>query len=281
MGYKQLVKPNLNTQDYYGWCMRLVRTAFGAPATAPTATDGADASEYRHSSRTLPKDVSVPVWFTYSEGSWSPGHVVISVPGKGLMSSPKSGYGVFWYKTIEECERAIGGKYRFWSEDINGVRVVQPVKAVSKPAVKPSKPTVQTVKLLTNWYTYKTAADAKNMRNIAGKLPAGTYKITHTSGGVPHLENVNGLNSGWVHPSVLGKATAKPVKKPAIPTLRRVKLLTAWYTYRTAADAKAMVRIAGKLPKGTYEVTHTSNGVPHLRSLDGKHYGWVHPSVLS
>lgn len=74
-----------------------------------------------------------------------------------------------------------------------------------KPAPSPA-PSGGGKKIVTTsgWWNYKTADDAKATRNAQRIMPAGTYEITRMSDGVPHLRNVNGQHSGWVHPSVLG-----------------------------------------------------------------------------
>ena len=62
--------------------------------------------------------------------------------------------------------------------------------------------------------------------------------------------------------------------------LDQINLKTRWYAYKTAIDALHMRNWSGLIPAGKYEITHYSSGVPHVRSLDGKHSGWLHPSVL-
>lgn len=81
--------------------------------------------------------------------------------------------------------------------------------AKPKPAPKPApKPTPapsadRIVHLSTEWWAYKTAADAKAMKRWQFKLKPGQYRITQMHNGVPHLHRVSGSGVGWVHPSVL------------------------------------------------------------------------------
>lgn len=127
----QLVIPT-QVQAPYGSCLFHVRSAFGASPGSPSATGAADNTRFRHTTRTMP-NYYVPVWFDHWGvyqgvfGNW--GHVVIWNPDKKLFESTPITYnnglpGVEYFGTIGEIESIVGGSYRFWSEDINGVRVV-------------------------------------------------------------------------------------------------------------------------------------------------------------
>lgn len=143
--YRQLVRPNLAQTAGAGWCLFFVRSAFGVPEYSARATQAANKTHYRHPSRTMPNAI-VPVWFwhqgTYGEGYGEYGHVVIWVPGRGFLSSPGYGYGQEWLASLEAVEARFRCQYRFWSEDIGGVRVVQPVNrpAHALPTVSASIP---------------------------------------------------------------------------------------------------------------------------------------------
>lgn len=143
MSYRQLVRPIIPYRVNFGQCLKQVRSAFGAPGIHAWASHAASAARWKHYGRSMP-NVMVPVHFShygvYDDGPGQYGHVVIWVPGRGFLSSPKRGTNSFhWYGSLEAVERAVGGKYLFWSEDINGKRVVEPV---NKPAKKPTaKPT--------------------------------------------------------------------------------------------------------------------------------------------
>lgn len=140
MNYVQLVSPNLNQESGAGWCLKFSQDAFRAPVMHPSATDAANATKYRHATREMPS-VAVPVWFdhwgTYQGRYANWGHVVVWVPGRGFLSSPGSGFGQLWLPSIEAVERTFNAKYRFWSEDINTLRVAQPASNSStSPASK-------------------------------------------------------------------------------------------------------------------------------------------------
>lgn len=117
----------------YGFCLSHVRQSFGLKAVFPSASSAADATQFRHTGREMP-DLFVPVWFdhwgTYQGvwGNW--GHVVYWDPAKEhFVSTPiadQSGRaGVEYFGSLEEIEAVVGGSFRFWSEDVNGFRVVQ------------------------------------------------------------------------------------------------------------------------------------------------------------
>lgn len=124
---EQLKQPNLNVVGQSGLCLVYVRNIFGIAAKYPTATSGWQNAQYKHTT-TPPTDVSVPVWFSYG----TDGHVAVSVPGKGFYSVSAQGDKIF--STLAELEAYIKCSYLGWSEDINGVRVVEPVVTVPTPA---------------------------------------------------------------------------------------------------------------------------------------------------
>lgn len=134
MSYKQLI-PGTPVSESFGLCLAQIRKCFGVAALHPTATVAANATKHRHTSRTMP-NVNVPVWFNHWGTYGSParydnfGHVVMWDAAKKKFWStplwPSSPYGGVWFDSLAAVERHIGGTYRFWSEDINGVRVVEP-----------------------------------------------------------------------------------------------------------------------------------------------------------
>lgn len=136
---KQIVAPRTGVTDGAGWCHRMARAVFNAPLVygLDSATKAANATKYRHTTRKMP-NVAVPVWFwhygTYGGVTGEFGHVVVWVPGRGFLTSPwYLAHGQEWYSTLEEVERRFNSKYRFWSEDINGLRVAQPASKPSTP----------------------------------------------------------------------------------------------------------------------------------------------------
>lgn len=154
MAYKQLSQLNFDVKAAAGACLVQAQNVVGAGGGPYSATAAANGTRFRHSGGKLPRDASVVVWFdhwgTYQDyrngqfryENW--GHVVIWWPkafnnAGGFYSSPRSGYGGEWFRTIADIEREFNSTYRFWSEDINGVRVSAPVevKPPAKPAAKP------------------------------------------------------------------------------------------------------------------------------------------------
>lgn len=118
----------------------MAQSIVGAPVMYPSATVAANATRFRHATKSMPNAVCV-VWFdhwgTYGQpgreyyDNW--GHVVIwdPVTGKFWSSTPRAGHleGPWAYSTIAEVERAFNCTFRFWTEDINGLRVCQPATA--------------------------------------------------------------------------------------------------------------------------------------------------------
>lgn len=159
--YSQLVKPNLKVTADAGLCLQFARKVYGAPAIYPSAWEAWKKAPGRHSGK-HPSNVSVPVWFshygTYGKppryANW--GHVVAYVPGKGYLSSPGSGHGQRWFKTIAEIERYFNCKYVGWSEGINGVRVVKTATPASNDRSKP-------VAYVSGW---KSASNTKSLQKI-------------------------------------------------------------------------------------------------------------------
>jgi len=115
----------------------------GAPVMYASATDAANATEFRHHNRDIP-DVMCVLWFDHWGSYGQPGrevwanwgHVVVHVPGKGFASSSPVGGEVstpYYYESIGAVERAFNCTFRFWSEDINGKRVCAPAVSAAKP----------------------------------------------------------------------------------------------------------------------------------------------------
>lgn len=143
----QVVKPNTNVKVLAGQCHKLARTVFGAPPREPSAWEGWKNAIGRHIKTSHPRNVSVPVWFSHYGTYGNPpryknwGHVVVYVPGRGYLSSPGSGYGNKWFKTIPEVERYFNCRLAGWSEGINGVRVVEknPIDPIPEKPIQWSK----------------------------------------------------------------------------------------------------------------------------------------------
>lgn len=130
--FVQLAEPNTFTRDATGMCLRFAQSVFGAPVAHRSATDAANATKFRHHTKQMP-DVAALVWFdhygTYQNEYANWGHVVAWVPGNGFLSSPGAGFGQQWFPSIDAVERTFNATFRFWSEDINTLRVAEPINA--------------------------------------------------------------------------------------------------------------------------------------------------------
>lgn len=143
--YKSLVTPNLNFAVLAGNCLAMAQGIVGAPIMHPSATVAANNTQFRHANREIPNAVCV-LWFDHWGTYGAPGqevyanwgHVVVYVPGKGFASSSPVFGEVstpYYYDSIGAVERAFAATFRFWTEDINGLRVCEPVseRDVNKP----------------------------------------------------------------------------------------------------------------------------------------------------
>lgn len=144
--YEQLIQPNLSVVGAEGLCLVYAREIFGVAAKYPTAASAWANSKYQHAGVAPPTDAAVPVWFSWE----TDGHVAVSVPNKGIYSTSAKGDTIF--PNVQAVAEFIGGNYLGFSEDINGVRVVEP-EAAPAPA-----PTSQTINLPVSsgaWHLYK------------------------------------------------------------------------------------------------------------------------------
>lgn len=131
MNYQQIVQPNVAINENAGWCLSYARRVFGAPVVEASAWAGWMSTEHPHEDRNWPKGVAFPVWFDWTgdvgSGRFQYGHVAVMVADGTVWSSPLSGYGRAWFKTVDDLTRAFGGgmSYVGWSEDISDVRVIK------------------------------------------------------------------------------------------------------------------------------------------------------------
>ncbi len=136
MAYAQVRKPNPRIKGYSGMCLNYARRVFNVGAKYPTAWTAWRNAKKRHTASSHPKNVSVPIWFSFYRRGVNFGHVVIYVPKKGYYSSPyQRGVPFNILPSIKEVERIYSAKYVGWSEDINGVPVIKKV-ATPKPKRK-------------------------------------------------------------------------------------------------------------------------------------------------
>lgn len=141
MAWSNKTPVDLNAQDNAGWCLRFQQRAFpGSPVTyydcARAAWDNSVQHwEYPDNTAIVPISYS---WVGTINGltkDW--GHAAVWVPGRGVLSSPGSGYGQAWFGSIDELAQRWGLTYLGWSEDVGGFRVVDPV-ADPTPAPAPA-----------------------------------------------------------------------------------------------------------------------------------------------
>lgn len=143
MTWNQTTTVNTGVQAEAGWCLSFAKDVLTAPAGVPTAWDSWEMAQSKHYDRDFPS-VAVPCYFSHMgdyDGSgvirnW--GHVVVWIPGSGFLSSPGSGYGQQWFGSIEQIESYFRCTFVGWTEDINGMRVVEWVEDGGKnPAPAP------------------------------------------------------------------------------------------------------------------------------------------------
>lgn len=91
---------------------------------------------------------------------------------------------------------------REWNQLVSAIRAMLDTP-VAPPFTGDAEAFVGRIIEIEAWYNYRTAGDAEALRNPVRVMPAGRYRVDRVSGQTPHLSNVNGLHSGWVHSSVL------------------------------------------------------------------------------
>lgn len=122
---EQLIKPNPNIPCTPGLCLVYVRQAFGIGPKHPTATDGWNASNYKHIGKNFPDGMWVPMWFSLSDNS--AGHVALRQPDGSIWSaSSATAKTPVHHPDLKHLEGYYGGrlKYLGWTEDLENVRIV-------------------------------------------------------------------------------------------------------------------------------------------------------------
>jgi len=135
--WKQLSTPNLDPvvyqggvalNDWYGWCLATVETAFGTARLYPTAWAGWLAAQRKHEDRSWPIGVYFPIWFSGASGM---GHVAICfVNTSGQMNiwtSPYLHVPYFYssYQSVDALAKGYGLTYVGWSEDLAGSTLIE------------------------------------------------------------------------------------------------------------------------------------------------------------
>lgn len=132
--YKQNVDADLFIADDPHYGLRMTQNVFHAPAKHAWCWEAWLATEFKHTTDPLP-NYPVPVWFyattPYSGHLHVAGQSVVWIPsvGKFLSNPPHPGSprGQQWFDSIEQIERVFNAKYVGWSEDLNGLRIIEPI----------------------------------------------------------------------------------------------------------------------------------------------------------
>jgi len=127
--YKQLVGIDTTVTDKAGYCLRFARRVSNpdAPAGPNFAWDSWVMTKYKHADGNLP-NVAVPVYFEYVVNGQNQGHVAWWIPAQNrFLSSPTSGTGQRWLDRLSQIEDLYHCRFVGWAEDINGVRVAEPL----------------------------------------------------------------------------------------------------------------------------------------------------------
>lgn len=133
MAWSNATPVNDAAQDYAGWCLRMQQRTFpGSPAVYYNSARQAWDNAVQHAE--LPDGTAiVPIYYSWlgdlgdGQGRIDWGHAATFFPGRGILSSPGSGYGQKWFGSIDECARYFGATYLGWTEDVAGFRVVNHV----------------------------------------------------------------------------------------------------------------------------------------------------------
>ncbi len=196
---EQLKQPNLSVVGEDGYCLAYVTEVFGIAPKYPTALAAWDASTaLNHPSVTPPINVSVPVYFNYDGPD---GHVAVWHEGT-IYSTSAQGDKTFPSISALTSWMGEGFVYLGWSEEVNGVRVVE---AAPAPAPTPSGSTLNLSVDNTPFHLYKPGgpynptvkADVLGMINpaefgglsypIIASLGNGIYRIKSEDYGVGDL----------------------------------------------------------------------------------------------
>jgi hypothetical protein len=133
---------DLAAQDQAGFCLRFQQRVFpGSPVTYYDCARAAWDNSVQHPGEYPDNTAIVPISYSWvgtiggTTKDW--GHAAVWVPGRGVLSSPGSGYGQQWFGSIDELARAWNLRYLGWTEDVGGFRVVDYV-ADPTPSPEPA-----------------------------------------------------------------------------------------------------------------------------------------------
>lgn len=189
---------NLATVGRAGWCLGYVSDVLGIRSGQYRSAWHAWLGTRHKYGRNDPlPNVPVLLWFEHwgayddgngpydgrpvgAVGNW--GHVVLWVPANGLFYSSPTGpigtTGHSTFKTISAVEATFNATYVGWSEDLAGVRFVQPTEEDMTP--EQAAQLDQTFKRLRNMEAAAIVRDKRlvNMEGALIKTLAGVAKIT-------------------------------------------------------------------------------------------------------
>lgn len=135
MNYKQIKAFNKGQTGERLLCLKYARLAFGIAGKYDDAYAAWNGAQKKHKDRNLPSGVAVPVFWDYTttiDGvRKNYGHVAVYLDGK-VYSNPgkNSSTNPHVFNSIDEITKYFGlGAYLGWTEELNGVRVVEEIKS--------------------------------------------------------------------------------------------------------------------------------------------------------
>lgn len=198
--YQQLKTFISSVVGQAGDCLIYVRESFGIASNGtPTAAAGWASAQYKHSG-TPPSTISVPIWFSWENS----GHVASWVNGT-IHSTTAQGMKTF--SSVTELTTYIGEgiEYLGWSEDCDGVRIVEPEAQPSAQTISITLPATSGL-----WHLYTPGgpynpgapADVKGILN-PGKFGGLTYPIVASLGDGVYRINSEDFGEGdlWTNGS--------------------------------------------------------------------------------
>ena len=206
--------------DWSGWCLAYVQTAFGTGWSGSTAWDcWANRLTKKHADRNLPAGVYIPIFFS---GYYGMGHTAIYKDGK-VWSSPlthKPYADVF--NSVGEVERSFGVTYVGWSEDLGGSLLVESSADVLTPNQRKVGP---------DGANYRTEPDSNSTLITefdAGEILnfKGYVKGQDPYGNGNNIWFVGAYSGGFVYsgattdPSTNGLSDITPTAPPAQPNTK-------------------------------------------------------------
>lgn len=209
--WKQLSTPNLDPvvynggkalNDWYGWCLATVETAFGTDRLYPTAWAGWQNTSKRHQDRDFPIGVYFPVWFS---GYSNMGHVAIAYVNESgqmnIWTSPYTHVPYFYtgYHDVDTLANGYHVTYAGWSEDLAGSTLIEfvpdpPVPTYTVEMITPKQ--VVAPNGASKWnLTAKTWSEFSADGALSANTPVTVVALAHhVLGGQYYMENADTLD---------------------------------------------------------------------------------------